>query len=228
MTLSKETLMAYVDGELPGEERAQVEAELAVNAEARAYVERQQALVRRMHASFNDILDMPVPSALQEAGAPQRFFQSRLWRLTSWTALPVAGALACGLLIGVMLNGSNVVSRNGMLVARGALADALTQKVAADQSGETRIGISFRDKNGRYCRTFREPTMAGVACRQGGGWAIAAAGNVALETGGEYRQAGSAMPDFLRSTVEAMIVGEPLTADGERKARDARWNARTP
>ena len=224
MTIPKETLMAYVDGELPAEEARTVEAELAKNADLRAYAQRQQALARRLHDSMDVVLETPLPEKLLklvEAPAARTTFTWR--RLMLWSGLPAAAALACGLALGVLFHGpADIVSTHGTLVARGTLAAALDQELAADNSSE--IGISFRDKNGHYCRTFRtRQNLAGLACHENGAWQIAAAGKVAADPSGAYQPAASAMPDFVRQTVTSMIAGTPLDADAERKARAQGW-----
>ena len=107
-------------------------------------------------------------------------------------------------------------------MAQGQLAGALDQQLAADAGSE--VGISFRDKDGHYCRTFRtRQNLAGVACHDNGAWQIAAAGKAAPEPNGAYQPAASAMPDFVRQAVTGMIAGEPLDAAAERKARTAGW-----
>src|SRR6202043_2152483 len=66
-------------------------------------------------------------------------------------------------------------SAGGALVARGQLAKALSNQLAADQSPSSavQIGVSFRAKSGDYCRTFAlsgAVSPSGLACRHGGEW----------------------------------------------------------
>jgi len=225
MTLPKEILQAYIDGALPPGEMRRVEDELTVNPEAQSYVAQQRALLHSLRSAFDPILEAPVPAALSDMLArPRPAFAWRHWGL--WTALPSAVALACGVLITLSFRSGDIVSTNGALMARGALAKALTQQLASDETGrDATIGVSFRDKNGHYCRTFvTTQALAGVACHEDSAWKIAAVEHVGgTETNGVYRPAGSAMPDFVRSAVTAMLAGEPLDAAAERKQRDAGW-----
>ncbi|MDE2149158.1 MAG: hypothetical protein KGJ55_04855 [Gammaproteobacteria bacterium] len=242
MTVSTEALLAYVDGELPAEEARRVEAEIATRPDLWAYVEQQRALRNGVRDAFEAILRAPVPDALL-AVATRR--PSLRWRIgQAWrgfatrrvllrAGLPVAAALACGVTIGVLmtgLRGANVVSGGGNLIARGPLAAALTDQLAARQSqdAQTRIGISFRDRSGHYCRSFETAgaaPMAGVACHEGGNWRIAVLAGVTPQSGANapYRPAGSAMPDSVRGVVRDMIAGPPLDAAGERTARAHGW-----
>jgi Putative zinc-finger len=227
MTIPKETLMAYVDGELPPAERRAVEAELAADPELKSYVERHQLLSRTLHDSFDEVLRAPVPQALTDALAPPMTGFAIPWRrLLLWSGAPAAAALACGVVIGILfLNRAEIVSSGGVLVAHGGLADALTRQLTSEQTAQADIGISFRNKDGHYCRTFRAQALAGVACREVGEWRIAAVGKVASEPSGAYQPAASGMPDFVRDAVTGMISGEPLDAAGERKARASGWAA---
>jgi hypothetical protein len=112
------------------------------------------------------------------------------------------------------------------MVAQGALATALDNQLASAQQpeGGVRIGISFAARDGRYCRTFTAASLAGVACRDPRGWAVAALAATPKEDSA-YRMAG-AMPDVVRNTVKDLIAGEPLDASGEMHARALDWKTR--
>jgi anti-sigma factor RsiW len=147
-----------------------------------------------------------------------------------------AAALLLGLFIGRFLLGAShhaalpqlgelapaqsAVARDqdGTLVAAGALADALENGVAAGDSTAVRIPLSFRDKSGRLCRSFDTARLAGIACRDRGGWRL----RLALETSSGGRSAASESP-FVGQAVDAMIAGNPLDADQEKAAAAAGW-----
>ncbi|HEV2561205.1 MAG TPA: hypothetical protein VGT78_03600 [Rhizomicrobium sp.] len=238
MTISDETLMAFVDGELSPEEMSRVEAVLRQQPELEAIVEQQRALRHELHASFASIMNAPLPDALRHTAmnAPV----SLQWRVRHalrslfapraliWTGIPAA-ALACGVVVGVLLDGGSSALMNtqgNALVARGSLANALNQQLASAETGQgPKIGISFRDKSGRYCRTFNASNLAGVACRDAASWNIAALSESPKESTGAYATAGSAMPDLVRNAVQGMIEGSPLNAAAEKQARDQGWKA---
>jgi hypothetical protein len=235
MTLRHEILMALIDGELSPEETSRVEAELRTRPDLAAYVEQQRELRHRLHVSFAEMMNAPVPQALRDAvGGTQ---PSLAWRIARafraiprgiiWTGVPAA-ALACGVAVGVILSGnfSNTLmdGRGGSLMARGSLAHALDNQLAAAGPAQgPQIGISFRDRNNRYCRTFTTPTLGGVACHEAAGWNIAAISQRAPEPSGVYGTAATGMPDVVRQAVRGMIEGAPLDAAGETRARDNGW-----
>jgi len=239
MTIPEETLMAYVDGELPPDESTRIEAEIARDPALKAFVEKQFALRTALRDSFTEIMDAPVPERLIAAAQTPPSLRWRMRetlrglgakRIAILSGVPAATALAAGLVIGVFATGpaGNIVPANGGLIARGPLATALNNQLASNQqAGAAKIGISFRDKQGRYCRTFTASETAGVACHGGDAWHIAAMAQTGPEAGANaaYGTAASAMPDAIRSTVRGLIAGAPLNADGERQARDQGWNS---
>ncbi len=237
MSVTNEILMAFVDGELSPDEARRVEAELRTRPDLAAYVEQQRELRQRMHASFDAVMTAPLPSKLREAvdetRASLRWRIAHSWRNTSrrviWISVPVS-ALAAGVIIGVLLSShaSRLMDVRGQtLVARGSLASALSNQLAAAGPAQgPQIGISFRDKNGHYCRTFSTPTMGGVACRDAAGWNIAALSQRSAEPNGAYGTAASAMPDIVRDAVHGMIAGAPLDAAGEARAKRQGWRIR--
>ncbi|WP_295845635.1 hypothetical protein [uncultured Xanthomonas sp.] len=147
-------------------------------------------------------------------------------------ALPAA--LAAALLLGLWIaqrqlpqgdaHGPTVAAAQGS-VAEGALAQALTQQLSGQSQGSVRIGLSFRDRDGHYCRTFAMPrASAGLACQRDGAWRVellVPAGE--NNDGGGMRMAASPMPAAVLQAVDARIAGEALDADGEQRARARGW-----
>ncbi|MGH8205001.1 MAG: anti-sigma factor family protein, partial [Steroidobacteraceae bacterium] len=149
-----------------------------------------------------------------------------LGRLPQWAAL--AASVVVGVLVGVLLTRSPrppYEETGGALVARGALDLALSDQLAVT-SGEAgvAIGITFKNREGRFCRTFhmqRDAPVSGLACRGAQHWAIEVLA-AAPPLQGELRPA-AAMPIAVLHAVDAAIVGEPLDAEAEARARDAGW-----
>jgi len=243
---TRDTLIAFVDGELSPEEMTRVAALLAQHADLRTYVARQQALRNRLDESFSPFLAHPVPLRLQQAAqrTPRSWVATfskaaAQWRggfqnMLSWrVALPVGAALALGLIVGVAIERASPVPSlyNGQVVAQGALAYALSEQLASEdnRAGPARVGISFRDKLGQDCRTFtldaNTIATSGVACHSGGTWVIAALTSAPQVNNPQapYQMAGAAMPATIRNTVNAMIAGAPFDAAAERRARARGW-----
>jgi anti-sigma factor RsiW len=247
MEPTEEMMNAFVDGELPADEMRAVETLIATRPDLKAYVERQHKLRSTLVSAFAPAMDEAIPQRLRDAAmfAPA----SSGFRAKSWlrafgetvtganfllrSAAPAAAALACGLIVGVAIQPGAPsdfrATSAGQMIAQGELADALTNRLAsagAPASGP-RIGVSFRNRNGEDCRTFSVPganaSTAGIACRTGDAWAVAALITAPRQSQNAYQQAGSEMPPVIRETVSSMIVGEAFDAAAERAARDRGW-----
>lgn len=230
MSVDDHTLMAFADGELTGAERAQVEAALNQDGALRARLEAHRLMRMRLSSAFDGALSEPVPQRLTDAvQAPRRAevtdFSAR--RATKWSFREY-GAIAASIALGVVL-GVGVLQPQAPLVAtpshglqaRGELSSALDTQLASDEAGDIRIGVSFRNHDGNYCRTFdlTEGGASGVACRDNNRWSIPLLSGSAA--GGEVRTAGAS--SAVLTAVDAMIDGDALDADAERSARDAGW-----
>lgn len=164
--------------------------------------------------------------------------------LPRW-GLPQWGAVAASFVLGALMLhfgtdwyfSGPVTERGGQLLAAGALDKALSRQLVSEQAADSavRIGVSFRSKDGSYCRTFqmREQTnLAGLACREGDQWRldVLARGEPSQDggTGNDahsgFRPAGSALPASIVQAVDQAIDGEPLDAAAEAHAKMNQWH----
>jgi len=237
-----ETLMAYADGELDEALNAEISAAVERDPALARRVEQQRALRAKVAGAFATVLDQPLPERLLAAAngparaevlqfsARSRPSQSVRWGVREW------GAMAATLVLGVLLSwkmfapsGSTLIgARDGALVARGALARALDSQLASTQRVEdaVQIGLTFKNKEGRYCRSFlvQQAGTAGLACREGGEWHIPVTAAAQLPAQG-LRQATS-LPAAVLGAVDERIAGEALDAAGEESARLAGWDTK--
>lgn len=95
--ITEDDLHAYADGLLPAEQRAEVEAWLAAHPEDEARVRAWTAQNRRMHETYDDILNEPLPLALLRA-ATRRESPSRPWRAAAAVVFAlIAGGVGYGI-----------------------------------------------------------------------------------------------------------------------------------
>jgi hypothetical protein len=140
----------------------------------------------------------------------------------------MAACLLVGVLAGRALypDQGPLATRGGALVARGGLEKALTTQLASQGGGVIKVGLTFKDHDGAWCRTFESAPdrLAGLACRADGRW-VARTTSVwtPAAAGPEYRTAGSDTPPAVLAAVDAAIAGAPLDAAAERSARDGGW-----
>ncbi len=191
---------------------------------------------RRMAAAFDEVLHERVPTRLQallaEPARPAEAVDLAARRaqrrgMASWAAWGgMAATLLLGTLIGTRLAPSDGALDGGRLVASGAVAQALDRQLASAPEGGAAVAVhlSFKAKDGRWCRSFSTAATAGIACREADGhWALQqlAALPAAPSTG--LRQAASNLPPSVLAAVDELIAGEALDAGQERAARDAGW-----
>jgi hypothetical protein len=221
---------AWLDGELAEPQSSAMAARVAADPELSAFAEQHRAVSSRLSKAFAPIAAAPAPERLLAAARPPAevvdFAAARVRRRRwSVTGLALAASLALGFTIGVALprGGSTPFeSRDGQLVAAGPLANALDRRLAsAGEQDGVRIGLSFRDRSGRYCRSFTAAAQSGLACREGEGWAVE--GLVAGQKGsGDYRMAAGPDP-ALGALIDGRIAGEPLDPGAEAAAAKAGW-----
>lgn len=183
---------------------------------------------RRLSAAFDGVLDEPVPDrfkALLAEPAPQVVdlgaVRAQRRAMSSWAAWGgMAATLVLGTLIGTRLAPSGGDDR---LVARGEIARALDTQLASAPAGAVAVQISFKARDGRWCRSFSTAASAGLACREAdGAWALQQLAAITA-SGPGMRQAASSLPPSVLAAVDTAMAGEALNADQEKAARDAGW-----
>ena len=228
-----EMLMAYVDGELGPDARDAVERALAASPTLREEVQRQHMLRSSLGAFYAPVAEEEAPERLRAMLAPEAKgaeivdFAAARDRRRPVFALPHFAAMAASLAVGVIATqlalapAGPVTVESGALLAQGHLAEALeTQLASAGAAGDTRIGLTFADREGRICRTFESPAVSGIGCRGDAGWVLpmTSAGRNAGEA--EYRQASSPL---VMEQAQAMMAGAPLDAAAEAAAKAKGW-----
>jgi DNA-binding FrmR family transcriptional regulator len=245
-----ETLMAYADGELEPAQRAAIAAAIEKDRDLAERVEKHRALRAEVSGAFAGVLDRHIPerlataargngAAAAEIAAARRGkvvqFPSKAGRAPgpAWTAKEW-GALAASVVLAVFISwrvftpaeSALFGANGGALVARGELATALDRQLASDQRREdpVQIGVTFKSRDGSYCRSFTLTAMrtAGLACRAGGDWQVAATSAAEIPAG-HVQQAAGAMPAAVLAAIDARIADEALDAAGEDSARLSGW-----
>jgi len=226
MTLD-ERLLAYVDGELTGEELVKFEAEMAADPRLKDEVDKHRGLNARMAAARAERADMARAAAKGGKGVKGGIARaaatpaaSRV-QLSPWHWVAILAGLAVGIAGGlgagpyVLPPTGSVISEGGTLTTAGDLNVALTNQLIG-QKGPVTIGGTFRTAKGRYCRTFLSTPdrLAGLACRQSDGWVLQTATVLGPP---------NIMPRAVLAAVDGLIVGAPLDQAAERAARAKDW-----
>lgn len=230
MSFDAATIAAFVDGELDDLTARRVERAAETDAALAAGIARHRALKVRLAAHYAPVVQEAIPDRLRSLLTVDDKVDASLTdrRNAKRTRLGMVhwGAMAASLVLGLTIGlrpwnpAADVATEGGTLVAAGSLASALDTQLASNQTGDTavRIGLSFEDKSGRYCRSFESRTLDGIGCREGGHWQLER--TLRGRANGDYRQASSGE---LAGMASAMMGRDALDAEGERTARDAGW-----
>ena len=233
MTHDEQMIAAFIDGELDEIAARRLEQQAEQDPELAAAIARQRSLRSRLSAHYAPVLDEALPDRLtalltvdgkvDDSLAARRAAKAEVQRLrfapAHWGA--IAASLVLGLAVGnqMLAPTGPVAVADGALIAAGPLADALDRQLASAQGdADTRIGLTFRASDGRWCRSFESSEVSGIGCRNGGAWRLERAqpGHAA----NDYRQASSGS---LAAAAAAMMAGEPADAAAEKAARDGGW-----
>lgn len=228
-----EQFFAWLDGELDPGEAAEVEKRVAADPNLAKAAAEHRALVTQLRGAFDPVTEAGVPDKLRSAvRTPSPVTELAGWRerrksqrppIQQWAAM--AATLAVGIVVGTMVrtdDGSPLELRGGQMVAASALDRALDTQLASAASGNTRIGLTFRDRSGTICRSFVSDGSSGVACNQNGHWRIHGLFAVPEGQGGSYRMAAGGDPG-LAALIESRIAGEPFDARQEAEAKAGLW-----
>lgn len=242
MKISDEQLMAYADGELEEATRREIAAAIERDPALAERVRAHERTRAQVHGAFAPVLEEGIPERLiaavsaspDRSGAVGDLRQARerkeqqtrrRWSFADW------GAMAASLLLGIIVgrtaldsDSAMVLERDGNLIAAGALADALGSQLSSDE-GEQRVALSFRSNEGAYCRAFitgQNAPTAGLACRDGDHWIIRVLSET-REQPSEYEMAASALPGAVLTAIDRHILGEPMTIEEEKAAREEQW-----
>jgi hypothetical protein len=243
---------AYVDGVLDADAAARLEADSRGDAALAARIARQRELRVSLRASFDPVLDEPLPQRLLDAlagrdsgvvvtpiGAARKdrsVVQRRAWTLREWSA--IAATLVIGALLGPLVfrySASPPIEPvpNGW-VAAGYLDAALSTQVSGgggDAGAAARIGMTFRAAAGEYCRTFTlRGGEGGLACRRAGRWSVKLLEDpgTGLAGDGGFRQASSSLSPAMLDAITSLGAGDSLTADEERQRVGRGWDTPPP
>jgi hypothetical protein len=234
--VEEETFFAWLDGELPADEAARVEAEVAADPDLLRRAAEHREMVSGLRNAFGRVEAQPVPASLRDLLEPDdkvvnladaRAARDARKAQPLWAqAAALAATLAIGIFAGTQFGGdgsSPIRPEAGRLVASAALGEALSKQLAsAPAKSGPRIGLTYRDTSGAICRTFEEASASGLACREGGDWRIRSIYQSPEGQSVDYRMAGGGDPQLMEA-VDASIDGEPFDAAQEKAAMEKGW-----
>lgn len=229
MSVTREELAAFADGELRSERHAEVARAVAAEPELAREVAAHRALRARLSAHYAPILEEPVPEHLA-APLRRRGTVVELPTRRKARAIPQFGIPRWGWIAGPALAACLVLA---LLIPRGSapegyagrqIATALDDQLVATQpaNAPVRVLLSFRDGSGAYCRAFAAAEQSGIACKDTQGWRVVERLDGGDVESGEYRQAGSISAELMARAQE-LAHGSALDANEEAEAKRRLW-----
>lgn len=234
MAVAPDTLLAFVEGELSPEEAKRVAAEVACDPSLAAHMENHRALKEGLRAAAMTAGGIAQTAAEEPMVLSEPLSQSPAEQSAPRGASPLipVGAMAVGVVLGVLLSGSvtpetDIRNDGGVVKAGGTLSRALSMVTRSDRNGgafsPVVIGDSFFSSDGFFCRDFKtgqadKGGLSGIACREDDAWRIRVLAGTAQDGGKEQP-----VPEAVRNMLNSMMVGAPLDEAGERAARAQGW-----
>ncbi len=174
------------------------------------------------------VLTFPPRRARQPAARP--------WALPLAASVALAIGLAGGIFGERITGGGGTQGTAGLFAAgpvpaESTLHGALQSKASYEELalGEERVTplLSFRDRQGRYCREYQAvagaEAVGGIACLEGETWLATAVVAFPNQAGGDITTASGPAADLLSKVLEQEIDGAPLDPQEENAAIEAGW-----
>lgn len=233
MTISDETLSAFLDGELSERETAEVEKAISVDP---ALAERLAAFSRtdeRVKAHAEAIDSLPLPDSVTRLLRPDNNVVDMAWwrragrQFREHAALAAAVALLLGFSAGLLApGGPGGGAGNWQQVAAHLDSAASGESVRLNEDTRLMSRFTFRDQQDRYCRQFLlespERASENVACRSQGDWErVASVQASRVYRDGEYQPASGA--NLLDSTLDELMQGQALSLEEEAELIREQW-----
>jgi anti-sigma factor RsiW len=147
--LTDAELHAYIDGELPAERRAQVEAQLSTDPAAAERVRAYRAQKQALRDLFAPVLDEPIPESLRQLAMPPQGVPGKRF-LPRWSLQRVAASLLIGVFGGILgwlahssYQPAEVLARATPLPRQAAIAHAV---FSPDVRRPVEIGAEHEDQ----------------------------------------------------------------------------------
>lgn len=225
-----ETIAAYLDGSLTGEDRLRFEAEMQVDPTLADEVSQWQANDAMLRAAFPiaeggvdatmlNRLGLAEPKKLPIADNDNRW---------SWGRIGLAGgAIAASLAVAMVLlqpTAKGLADDRQFQIAMESLPSGQTTSLAS--GGSVGPVLTFRAGDGRYCREFAgQEVGGGIACRSDGKWQIEAATSHGADTdnGNEIRTAAGSDPAALDAALDSLGASDPFNSENEKGLISSGW-----
>ncbi|MFQ3172606.1 MAG: hypothetical protein ACI9DG_002647 [Oleispira sp.] len=243
MTISDETLNAFIDGELSTLEMNIVRDAIVKQPAVAERVDALAALNSQVHASLSSIDTVPLSKGLDDlrkklevsarsehsSGNADNIIRFPWWRkVQTAVTMPTAIAASVAAIFGFFMN-FDTNTNSDALTDWTAINDALTHQrsgaVITTQSGASfEARLTFLNNGGEYCRQFyvksmNSPALQSIACRVGDDWNLRAA----IPAGDQASYQTASSDRSLDAILDTMMEGDPVSPEQEKMVIEHRW-----
>ena len=243
MTISDETLNAFIDGELSPLEMSIVRDAIANDEVVAERADVLASLNSQVHASLSSIDAVPLSSGLDdlrkklEAGARAEHSSEQTdnvirfpwWRKAQAViTMPTAIAASVAAVFGFFMNfdtHSNPAALPDWTAINNALSHQRSGEVITTKNGASfEARLTFLNHEGEYCRQFyikpmNTPALQSIACRVGDDWNLRAAMPAGDQASYQTASSNRALDDVL----DTMIKGDLVSPEQETSIIESRW-----
>lgn len=238
MTISDETLSAFIDGELSDTQMAAIETQIASDPALAQRVASLRSVDTALAGVLADAASEPLPDHILDMVsaygrdadnnvvafrkvAPRNWFQS---------PLAMAAAAAFGIAVGVLLAPAQGVSGSQQIFAGSVSSDsALFSVLETVPSNQRQYGftpqVSFASTSGGVCREVVSAEARALACRENGDWTVLAVTHEVQSRSNQTYQTASANASIVFDILAEELMQEtPMSAQQERILIEQNWS----
>jgi hypothetical protein len=243
MTISDETLNAFIDGELSTIEMNIIRDAIVKDESVAERMDTLASLNSQVYASESVIDALPLSQGLEEvrkkldaaaraehsSGHSDNVVSFPWWRkVQAAVTMPTAIAASVAAVFGFFMNvdsGSGAAALPDWTAINDGLSQQRSGEVITTKSGASfEARLTFLNHEGEYCRQFyvkpmNAPALQSIACRVGDDWNLRAA--IPAGDQGSYQTASSsrALDDIL----DTMIQGDLVSPEQEKTVINSHW-----
>jgi len=243
MTISDETLNAFIDGELSKLEMNVVRDAIVKESDVAERVDALAALNSQVHASLSSIDTVPLSKGLGDirkklavsaraepfSGGANNIIRFPRWRkVQAAFTMPTAIAASVAAIFGFFMNFDTNTNPNA-LTDWTAINDALTHQrsgavIITNSGASFEARLTFLNNEGQYCRQFyvksmNSPALQSIACRVGDDWNLRAAIPAGDQASYQTASSGRALDAIL----DTMMKDDLVSPEQEKTVIEHRW-----
>lgn len=238
MTITDEKLSAFLDGELPPGEMADLRERIASDETLAARVEELALVDNKLTSAMQHIDDQPLPEEIHRLARALEQRKNKVVSLPLWKRAHqqvqhyAVAAAAVTAVVGFVL-GNQLGNETQTAMPHWQNISAILEHrsggrtVPLDEHNSMTTHLTFLNKQGEYCRQFSVDRVnarnsQNIACRRSGSWELEASLPVEAPANQQDYQLASG-PGPIDEVIDNIASSAPLTAEEEQTVIENSW-----